>query len=131
MMADSSEKCGKLIIISGPSGVGKSTICNRVVKLLDAFLSVSATTRAKGAAEVDGVNYCFFDQTNFELSETEEWNPQLEAEETIDGFRFAFNPTNEIKNVIATRLHKEITDLTKNDYAEFVRNSIENSIKPS
>lgn len=66
MMADSSEKCGKLIIISGPSGVGKSTICNRVVKLLDAFLSVSATTRAKGAAEVDGVNYCFLTKEEFE-----------------------------------------------------------------
>lgn len=66
MMADNPAKTGKLIIISGPSGVGKSTICGQVVKKLDAFLSVSATTRAKGASETDGVNYWFLTKDEFE-----------------------------------------------------------------
>lgn len=57
---------GKLVIISGPSGVGKSTICTRVVKELDAFLSVSATTRFKGESEVDGQNYWFLSTDEFE-----------------------------------------------------------------
>ncbi len=65
-MADTSDKRGKLVIISGPSGVGKSTICSRVVDTLDAFLSISATTRPMGAAETDGVNYHFISKDDFE-----------------------------------------------------------------
>lgn len=66
MMADNPAKTGKLIIISGPSGVGKSTICRQVVEKLNAFLSVSATTRARGANETDGVNYWFLTKEEFE-----------------------------------------------------------------
>jgi guanylate kinase len=65
-MADNAEKTGKLVIISGPSGVGKSTICGRIVKELDAVLSVSATTRPKAASEEDGVNYRFLTKDAFE-----------------------------------------------------------------
>jgi guanylate kinase len=57
---------GKLVIISGPSGVGKSTICGQVVQKLDAFLSVSATTRTKAASEIDGVHYWFLTKEDFE-----------------------------------------------------------------
>lgn len=71
-MTSSQEKNGKLVIISGPSGVGKSTICARVVNQLDAFLSVSATTRLKGDAEVDGTNYWFLTQDEFEKRIKEE-----------------------------------------------------------
>ena len=58
-------KKGKLVIVSGPSGVGKSTICARVIEALDAFLSVSATTREKGAQEVDGRNYWYLTREEF------------------------------------------------------------------
>ncbi len=64
-MTSSQKKSGKLAIISGPSGVGKSTICNQVVEKLDAFLSVSATTRPKGIAEVDGTDYLFLTKDEF------------------------------------------------------------------
>jgi guanylate kinase len=57
---------GKLIVISGPSGSGKSTICRDVIKRTGAFLSVSCTTRRPGNAEVDGKDYWFISQDDFE-----------------------------------------------------------------
>ncbi len=58
---------GKIIVISGPSGVGKSTICREVVKRLsDVHLSVSVTTRPKAEGEVDGREYWFLSQKQFQ-----------------------------------------------------------------
>jgi len=57
---------GKLIIISGPSGVGKSTISREVVKRLDnAYLSVSVTTRPQGPGEKNGREYWFVSRQEF------------------------------------------------------------------
>jgi len=57
----------KVIIISGPSGVGKSTIAREVAKRLDnVHLSVSVTTRPRSAAEVDGKDYWFVDRGEFQ-----------------------------------------------------------------
>jgi guanylate kinase len=63
-MAEQSK--GRLVVISGPSGVGKSTICARLVERLKAELSISATTRPKGRGEVDGRNYHFLSHEEFE-----------------------------------------------------------------
>ena len=58
---------GKVVILSGPSGVGKSTVCKEVVKRIeDAYLSVSVTTRPKGEGEVDGRDYWFISKEQFE-----------------------------------------------------------------
>lgn len=57
---------GVLVIVSGPSGVGKTTICKRLVERLDAFLSVSATTRKRRENEVDGRDYFFVSLEEFE-----------------------------------------------------------------
>jgi guanylate kinase len=58
---------GIVVVISGPSGVGKSTICKEVVKRLNnAHLSVSATTRPKGENEVDGRDYWFISEEQFQ-----------------------------------------------------------------
>jgi guanylate kinase len=58
---------GMLLIISGPSGVGKTTITRGVERSIpDAVFSISATTRAKTAADVDGVDYRFVDDATFE-----------------------------------------------------------------
>ncbi len=62
----SNQKNGKLIIISGPSGVGKSTISRQLVKNFDnVCLSVSATTRPKADNEVDGRDYYFISPDEF------------------------------------------------------------------
>jgi len=58
-------KKGKFIIISGPSGVGKGTICNVLLKELNAWFSVSMTTRGIREREVDGVNYYFISKDEF------------------------------------------------------------------
>lgn len=65
-------KHGKLVVLSGPSGVGKSTITRQVVKCLDAYLSVSATTRPRGAAEIDGRDYYFLSTKEFQRRLTED-----------------------------------------------------------
>jgi guanylate kinase len=57
---------GALIVISGPSGVGKTTIVHRVREELDAIFSVSATTRPKSNRETDGVDYYFISSDQFE-----------------------------------------------------------------
>lgn len=56
----------KVVIVSGPSGVGKSTICKEVVKRMkNVSLSVSVTTRPKSEAEVDGQDYWFISEDEF------------------------------------------------------------------
>jgi len=61
------DRKGKLVIVSGPSGVGKSTICKEVVKRLNnTYLSVSATTRPKGETEVNGRDYWFISEEEFQ-----------------------------------------------------------------
>ena len=57
---------GKIIVISGASGVGKSTILAEVMKARqDLVFSVSATTRPIRPGEADGVNYHFISRESF------------------------------------------------------------------
>lgn len=58
---------GMIVVISGPSGVGKSTICRELVRRLDnAYLSVSVTTRPKSDKEVNGKDYWFVSKEEFQ-----------------------------------------------------------------
>ncbi len=58
---------GMLLIISGPSGVGKTTITRAVERSIpDAVFSVSATTRPRTAADVEGVDYHFVSDAEFD-----------------------------------------------------------------
>ena len=58
---------GLLLIISGPSGVGKTTITRGVERsIADSVFSVSCTTRAKTDADVEGVDYHFATREEFD-----------------------------------------------------------------
>ena len=59
-------KKGKLIVVSGPSGVGKGTICEVLFKELNAWYSVSMTTRGIREGETEGVNYFYVSKEEFE-----------------------------------------------------------------
>lgn len=65
---------GKLIVLSGASGVGKGTVLNQMMKLReDLSLSVSATTRPPRPAEQEGVHYYFVTPEQFrEMIENDE-----------------------------------------------------------
>ena len=56
-----------LVVVSGPSGVGKSTVVQAVLQQSpDVWLSVSATTRAARPGEVNGEHYFFLSQEQFD-----------------------------------------------------------------
>lgn len=72
-----SSKRGRLVIVSGPTASGKSTLWRRLVDHPRVRFSVSATTRAARSGEVDGRDYHFVDDARFDamLAEGEllEW----------------------------------------------------------
>lgn len=56
---------GSLFIISGPSGTGKGTVCNELIKHDNIYLSISATTRDRRVGETDGVTYFYITKDEF------------------------------------------------------------------
>ena len=56
---------GLLLVVSGPSGVGKGTVCRELVKHIKLFYSVSATTRNRRVGEEEGVHYYYKTQDEF------------------------------------------------------------------
>ena len=70
---------GLLVVVSGPSGVGKGTILNQLLKMRgDCTFSISATTRPPRPGEVHGQHYHFLDHDTFthwvEQERFLEWN---------------------------------------------------------
>jgi guanylate kinase len=59
---------GKLVVLSGPGGVGKSTVAKALKASSPFFVSISATTRAPRFNEVDGVDYHFFSHELFDAA---------------------------------------------------------------
>lgn len=58
---------GKLLVLSGPGGVGKSTIVGELKKYPNFFFSVSATTRKPRFGESDGIAYHFISENEFHI----------------------------------------------------------------
>jgi len=74
---------GKLIVISGPGGVGKSTITSALRPDPRFWVSVSATTREPRIGEKDGVDYFFYSQERF--------NSLIEGDQLLEWAEFAGN----------------------------------------
>jgi hypothetical protein len=118
----------------------KTNVDHRYISYFQSVLTIGIMSNGKSMQEAEkkssikikdksGVNYCVFEQTPFELTDTEEWKPEFEPEETPDGIKFRFDPDEKTKNVIATRLGKDIGDLTDSDLEDFIKQSIEIALK--
>lgn len=75
---------GLLIVISGFSGAGKGTVVRRLVEKYDYSLSVSATTRAPREGEVDGKDYFF--KTEADFQNLIDYNGFIEWAQYVDNY---------------------------------------------
>lgn len=62
----SSQRRGSLLVLSGPGGVGKSTVAKALREVPGFWVSVSATTRAPRPNEVEGVDYFYYSNEDFD-----------------------------------------------------------------
>jgi guanylate kinase len=71
-MSGAMQRRGMILILSSPSGAGKTTLTRMLLqdKALDLSLSISVTTRARRSSEVDGVHYHFIDRHQYDLMKT-------------------------------------------------------------
>ncbi len=83
MKSSHAPKPGKLLVLSGPGGVGKSTVAARLRASGDFWVSVSATTRSPRANEHDGVDYFFITD--------EEFSRRVRTDEFLEWAEFAGN----------------------------------------
>lgn len=83
MKADMTVKPGRLIVLSGPGGVGKSTVAKKLRETDDFWVSVSATTRKPRVNEADGHDYYFVSE--------EEFSTMVSNDEFLEWAEFAGN----------------------------------------
>ena len=83
---------GLLLVVSGPSGAGKGTICKALLNKNDQIkLSVSATTRKPRNGEVHGVNYFFIEKEEFtKMIENGEFLEYAQIYDNFYGFHSRF-----------------------------------------
>ena len=83
MKSEHAVKPGKLLVLSGPGGVGKSTVAKNLREAGDFWVSVSATTRKPRSNEIDGRDYFFVTD--------EEFTRMINADEFLEWAEFAGN----------------------------------------
>ena len=93
---------GKLLVLSGPSGVGKSTVIRKVMEHWENMeFSVSATTRAPRPGEVEGKDYFFVSRERFD--------EMVENGELLEHAEFVGNCYGTPKSQVLERLDNGIT----------------------
>jgi len=89
----------KVFVITGPSGVGKGTLIARLLEEVpDLELSVSATTRAPRAGEIDGRDYHFLTP--------EEFDRRIEAEDFLEFATYSDNRYGTLRSEVRRRLEE-------------------------
>ncbi len=88
---------GKLVVLSGPGGVGKSTVAKVLKESSPFFVSVSATTRAPRFNEVNGIDYHFYSN--------EEFDAAIAANEFLEWAEFAGNRYGTPRRAVEDSLH--------------------------
>ena len=83
MKSEHAVKPGKLLVLSGPGGVGKSTVAKKLREAGDFWVSVSATTRKPRRNEIDGRDYFFVTD--------EEFTRMINSNEFLEWAEFAGN----------------------------------------
>ena len=90
---------GLLVVISGPSGVGKGTVCKALREMMpELTYSISATTRSPREGEVDGVNYFF--------KSVQEFEKMIEEDELIEWAQYVGNYYGTPRRVVEETLAK-------------------------
>ena len=95
-------KKGKLIVISGPSGVGKGTI-RKNLKFTNYEFSVSSTTRDKRDFEKEGIHYFYITKDQFEK--------KIQNEEMLEYTNFTGNYYGTDKNQVLNKINEGINVL--------------------
>lgn len=92
---------GRLLVLSGPGGVGKSTVAKALREVSGFWVSVSATTRAPRFNEINGVDYYFYSNEDFDKA--------IAADEFLEWAEFAGNrygtPRKAVESALAAGTH--------------------------
>lgn len=87
---------GTLLVISGASGVGKSTVVEKLLEQISLHFSVSVTTRAPRINEIDGVHYSFVSRDEFQRL--------IDRDEMFEWAEYSGNLYGTPKSVVLERL---------------------------
>ncbi len=99
----SSSKDGAIIVLSSPSGAGKTTLVNRISKLKKYIISISHTTRSPRAKEINGLHYFFVNKKKFKkLVKNNKFLEHAKVFNNLYGSskKFVFNNLKKRKNVL-------------------------------